>query len=106
MREGGTAAARDSEALHCSVALAAGAAGAELQVPAVAAVVDAADQQAQDAQPSVCSAEEAQQQPPAHKLVPQSALAAQASPGELSWQEPKGGVQVAQPSSFAVALQQ
>jgi hypothetical protein len=77
-----------------------------LHAPAVAAVVEGADQHAQEAQPLVFNAEEAQQQPPRHWLVPQSASVVQASPGELRRQEPKGGAHTAQPCRAALAVQQ
>ena len=54
----------------------------------MAAVVEELAQQAQEVQPRVCTAEEAQQQPDRQRLVPQSELEAQLSPGELSRQEP------------------
>ena len=57
-------------------------------------------------QPGASSAEEAQQQPPAHRLVPQAALEAQGSPGEKRTQAPVPGRHAAQPSATAVALQQ
>ena len=52
-RERGTEAARDTVELHWRVELEVGAAVVELHAPAVAAVIDALDQQAQEAQPSV-----------------------------------------------------
>ena len=56
--------------------------GSEVQEPAVEAVVPFADQQRQERQPMVCTAEEEQQQPPRHRLEAQSKLLAQVSPGE------------------------
>ena len=82
------------------------AAGVALQAPAVVAVVAALAQHAHAPQPGVSSAEEAQQQAPRHRLVPQSAAEAQASPGELSRQEPNAGEQVAQPCRAALGEQQ
>jgi hypothetical protein len=72
----------------------------------VAAVVEAFAQHAHAAQPGARSAEEAQQQPLAQTLVPQSASEAHASPGEPSRQSPKGGVQEAQPCRAALGAQQ
>jgi len=57
-------------------------------------------------QPGASSAEEAQQQPPAQRLVPQAELEAQGSPGEKRTQAPVPGRHAAQPSATAVALQQ
>ncbi len=74
--------------------------------PAVSGVVDALAQHAHAVQPGAISAEEAQQQPPAHRLVPQAALEAQGSPGEKRTQAPVPGRHAAQPSATAVALQQ
>ncbi len=105
-RERATVEGRDTLALQGRVALARGAAGEEAHAPAVAAVAFGAAEHTHAAQPSVWTAEEAQQQPERQRLVPQSALEPHASPGELSRQEPKGGAQVAQPSSAAEALQQ
>ena len=80
--------------------------GAARQAPAVGAVVEALDKQRQEVQPGVSSAEEAQQQPPAHRLVPQSALEAQGSPGENSTHAPVPGRHAVQPNEVAAALQQ
>jgi hypothetical protein len=77
-----------------------------LHAPAVAVVVEGADQHAQEAQPAARSAEEAQQQPPRHWLVPQSALEAQGSPGELRTQVPVPGWHAVQPCRAALAVQQ
>jgi hypothetical protein len=77
-----------------------------MQAPALAAVVDAFAQQPHAVQPGASSVEAAQQQPPAHRLVPQSAAEAQGSPGEKRTHEPVPGRQAAQPSAAAVALQQ
>jgi len=87
-RDSATLAFNTVEALQGSVVLAMMAEVVVLQTPAVAAVVEGEDQHVQEAQPPVFSAEEAQQQPPRHWLVPQSALEAQGSPGELSTQVP------------------
>ena len=76
------------------------------QAPAVAAVVEGEAQHAQEAQPAASSAEEEQQQPPRHWLVPQSALEAQGSPGELSTQVPVPGLHEVQPCRAAFAEQQ
>ena len=92
LRSAGKAMTRDSStlplaeavALQGRVVLEGGGAAAERHTPAVAAVVaggGASPQQRQEAQPGVTSALEAQQQPPRHRLVPQSMLEAQASPG-------------------------
>ena len=105
-RESGTAAGRDTEALHWRVVLVVAAREDEPQEPAVAAEVEALAQHVQAVQPSVCTAELAQQQPPRHRLVPQSAAEAQASPGEDRAQEPEPGWQPRQPSATAAALQQ
>lgn len=78
----------------------------EVHVPAVAAVVAEEVQHAQEEQPSVCSAEEAQQQPPKHMLVPQSAFEAHASPGELRMQEPEPKLHAWQPCRAALGEQQ
>ncbi len=64
MRERVTVAFIDVEALQGSVVVAlSGAVAVEVHAPAVAAVVEGFDQQAQEEQPSIRSAEEAQQQP-------------------------------------------
>jgi hypothetical protein len=105
-RERATLAVRDVLALQGSVALERVVVAVTLQDPALAAVVEGQARQRQEAQPTACTAEEEQQHPPAQRFVPQSALVAQASPGELRRQAPKGGVQTAQPRVFAVALQQ
>ena len=107
-RERDTEVLRDSVELQGRVAFERvddGAADAEVQAPAVEAVVEALAQQEQLAQPSVCRAEAAQQQPPRHRLVPQSAAEAQASPGELSRQVPDPKEQAAQPC-FAAFTEQ
>ncbi len=108
-RERGTVALRDAVALQgrAPVKLAeALVAEEEVHAPAVAAVVAGEVQHAQEEQPSVCSAEEAQQQPPKHKLVPQSAFEAQASPGELRMQEPDPKLHAWQPCRAALGEQQ
>ncbi len=74
--------------------------------PAVAAVVPALDQHVQPPQPATRSAPEAQQQPARHRSVPQSALAAHASPGECSRQVPVFARHVAQPCRAALGVQQ
>ena len=75
--------------------------------PALAAVVDALAQQPHAAQPpGARSAEEAQQQPPAQRLVPQSASEAQGSPGDRGTHAPEPGRHAVQPSAAAAALQQ
>lgn len=70
----------------------------------MAAVVDALDQHWHATQPGTTAA--AQQQPCAHKLVPQSAAEAQASPGEKRAHAPVPGAHARQPSAAAAALQQ
>ena len=66
------------------------------QVPAVSNEVLALAQHAHAAQPGTNSAEAEQQQPPAQRLVPQSAAEAQGSPGGCSAHAPVKGVQVEQ----------
>ena len=78
----------------------------ERQAPAVAAVVDAFAQQAHAAQPGTRTAEEAQQQPPAQRSVPQSALEAQGSPGGCSAHAPVNGVHAEQLARAAAGAQQ
>ena len=63
-------------------------------------------QHAHAVQPGTSSAEEAQQQPPAHKLVPQSALVAQASPGGSSVHAPVRRAQAEHPARAAAGEQQ
>jgi hypothetical protein len=72
----------------------------------VAAVVDVLVQHAHAVQPGASSADAAQQQPPAQRLVPQSALDAQGSPGEKVSHVPEPGLHARQPSAVAAALQQ
>ena len=79
---------------------------AATQAPAVAAGVDALAQHAHAAQPGASSAEAAQQQPPAQRLVPQSAAEAQASPGENSAHAPVPAAQAAHPARKAFGEQQ
>ena len=108
-RERGTVALRDAVALQgrAPVKLAEALVAEEVvHAPAVEAVVAGEVQHAQEEQPSVCSAEEAQQQPPKHKLVPQSAFEAQASPGELRMQEPDPKLHAWQPCRAALGEQQ
>ena len=69
-------------------------------------MVDALAQHAHAEQPGASSAEAAQQQPPAQRLVPQSAAEAQGSPGEKWTQAPVPGRHAAQPSAVAAAPQQ
>lgn len=57
--------------------------GTDKQMPAVRGVVLALAQQLQEVQPETRVAEEEQQQPPKHKLVPQSKGDEQVSPGEF-----------------------
>lgn len=57
-------------------------------VPAVAAVVPVTEAQRHEMQPGVSIAEDAQQQPPRHRFVPQSKFEAHMSPGLKSTQEP------------------
>ncbi len=77
-----------------------------MQAPAVAAVVDALAQQPHAAQPGTINAETAQQQPPRQRLVPQSALKAQGSPGGSSAHAPVKGVQAEQLARAAAGEQQ
>ena len=78
-----------------------------MHAPALAAVVDALAQQPHAVQPpGARSAEEAQQQPPAHRLVPQSALEVQVSPGDRGTHAPEPGRHAVQPSAAAAVLQQ
>ncbi len=62
--------------------------GKDKQMPAVIGVVLVLAQQLQEVQPVTKVAEEEQQQPPKHKLVPQSKFVEHTSPGELRTQEP------------------
>ena len=110
MRDSSTAPLAEVVALQRRVTLGSGAGGAEeMQDPALAAVVSAAPQHLQDAQPGAISAEEAQQQPPTagrHRLVPQSTLLPQASPGYRHTHAPLPAAQSLQPSCTAKAEQQ
>ena len=117
LAEGGKAMTRDrgTEALMDTVPLqgrvagagrAAEAGTAEVQAPARDGGVEALARQAQAAQPSVCTADAAQQQPPWHRLVAQSKGEAQGSPGEKVAQEPVPGWQARQPREAAAGEQQ
>jgi len=89
-----------------SVAFGAGWGGAaSRQVPALLAVTFA-PQHVHARQPEMESTEEEQQQPERHRLVPQSKLLAQASPGEASWHAPVNGAHAEQPALRAFAEQQ
>jgi hypothetical protein len=106
-RERATEAFRDTVLLQGRDALAKDdVVGREVQEPAVVAVVPFEDQQRQDRQPTVCTAEEEQQQPPRHRFDAQSKLEAQDSPGEYVRQEPEPGAQPVQPARRAVEEQQ
>jgi hypothetical protein len=107
-RDSSTAPLAEAVALQGSVRLGGGAGGGavEVQDPALAAVVPASPQHLQDAQPGATSAEEAQQQPPRHKLVPQSMLDPQASPGYRDTHAPLPAAQPLQPSCTAKGEQQ
>ena len=78
----------------------------EVHWPAVEAVVLGLLQQAHDPHPLVCRAGKLQQHPDRHKLVPQSALEAHTSPGELRAQDPVNGLQAWHPARAAVGEQQ
>ncbi len=78
----------------------------EVHWPAVEAVVLGLLQHAQDPHPLVCRAGKLQQHPDRHKLVPQSALEAHTSPGELRAQDPVKGLQAWHPARAAVGEQQ
>jgi hypothetical protein len=89
-----------------SVAFGAGRGGAaSRQVPALLAVTFA-PQHVHARQPEMERTEEEQQQPERHRLVPQSKLLAQASPGEASWHAPVNGAHAEQPALRAFAEQQ
>jgi hypothetical protein len=106
-REGANVALREALVLQGSGRVSKGSGAAEdAHAPAVAAVVDALAQHWHAAQPTVCTAGAAQQQPPRHTLVPQSAADAQGSPGEPRKQPPIWGAQLEQPSRAAVEEQQ
>jgi hypothetical protein len=93
--------------LHCrETGGGAGRAAPATQAPAFAAVVVALDQQLHAEQPATSSAEEAQQQPPRHRLVPQSAAEAHSSPGELRTQVPVLKWHAPQPCRTAFWVQQ
>jgi hypothetical protein len=107
-RESATVALRDNDVLQGRVmvnSLSVPAAVA-VHMPAIDAVVCGDDQQVQEVHSEVERADEAQQQPPRHKLVPQSALEAQVSPGELSTQVPAPKWHAAQPCRAALGVQQ
>ena len=72
----------------------------------MAAVVDAFAQHAHAEQSGARTAEEAQQQPPAQRSVPQSALEAQGSPGGCSAHAPVKGVHAVQLARAAAGAQQ
>lgn len=75
--------------VHGSVTLCGAPIAADCEhVPAVAAVVPVTEAQRHEVQPGVSNAEDAQQQPPRHRFVPQSAFDAHVSPGLKSTQEP------------------
>ena len=78
----------------------------EVHWPAVDAVVLGLLQHAQDPHPLVCRAGKLQQHPDRHRLVPQSALEAHTSPGELRAQDPVKGLQAWHPARAAVGEQQ
>ena len=107
-RDSSTAPLAEVVALQGSVTLGEVAIGGAVRVhnPALAAVASAAPQHLQDAQPGATSAEEAQQQPPRHKLVPQSTLLLQASPGYRHTHAPLPSAQLLQPSCTAKGEQQ
>jgi len=72
----------------------------------VARVVLALAQQPHAVHPGVVTAAVEQQQPPRHRLVPQSKPLAQASPGDSSAHAPVPSAHAAQPACSAVARQQ
>ena len=80
-------------------------AGALVQAPAVAAVVDALAQQPQAAQPTG-DTPAVQQQPPRHRWEAQSKLEAHASPAVKRWHEPMPTSQARQPALTALGAQQ
>ena len=82
------------------------AAGALVHCPAVVTVVEGADKHRQAVQPVVTRAEEEQQHLFKHRLLEQSKLEVQFSPGEETMQEPEAGEHALHPSLMALALQQ
>ena len=80
--------------------------GVSRHTPALAAVVAASLRHLQAGHPAMSRAEEAQQHPPRHKLVPQSMLLLQLSPGKLDTQAPVRGEQALHPRRTAVEEQQ
>ena len=93
-------------AVQGSVTLGAGrGAAASWQLPAVLAVTFA-PQHVHARHPEMERTEEEQQQSERHRLVPQSKLLAQASPGEPSWHAPVNGAHAEQPALRAFAEQQ
>ncbi len=106
-RERDTLALRDTVELQGSVAFAVTTVRlVELQLPAVAPVVDAEERHLQDVQPAERIAEEEQQQPLRQRFVPQSVFTAHSSPGELSTHEPVMKAHEEQPRATADARQQ
>lgn len=79
--------------------------GASAQPPAVAAVVDASDQQVQAPHPAVAAAAGVQQHPPRHAKEPQSKAPAHASPGGPATHAPVGTPQALHPARMATAEQ-
>jgi hypothetical protein len=104
-REGDTIALSETVALHGSVTFVMEMAVVELQSPAEDADVDGDERHVHDVHPTVCTAEDEQQQPLRHKFVPQSLPDTHVSPGEERRHEPTIAHDV-QLSFFAVAVQQ
>ena len=77
----------------------------EEQAPAVEGTVPSLPQQLHALQPGVRAADMEQQQPPRHKLVPQSKGVEQGSPGEKREQEPVKREQELQLARTALELQ-
>lgn len=99
---------RERVELHCKGRVAV-VEGVEVHCPAVSGEVEKAGVELkhwQDAHPGVSKAEEEQQHCPRHRLVAQSKLEAQVSPGEKVKQEPVAGAQRVHPMARAKALQQ
>ena len=77
----------------------------DAHAPAEAAVVAGVERHVHAVQPGAVSTEDAQQQPPRQRFVPQSNADAHASPGDASAHAPVLAVHVEHPSVTASALQ-